>query len=312
MCQAIENEGARAQFCDVRVGVDDGTMAFGDGVTLWRDVDFSDIQAVYIRHTAPKTIATIPGLMNPVSFAEQRASFLAAQTYSAATYAFFDHLHMSGRLVVNPLTTAYIDHNSKSQFYERLRQDGFRAPRSLTTNDAEEAGAFLDMVGEAVVKPAIGVGSTRLVSDVDRERLGELKEAPALFQERVRGSTVRIHIVGDTMVLALRILSDTIDSRTAPQGFEYLEVDPVEAEAIVRANRALGLHFAAWDAILGDDGNLTYLDCNPGPFVMWIGIENRRAVFSRLARYLVAFAETGSIIDASSRVTPVTRRESGV
>ena len=34
----------------------------------------------------------------------------------------------------------------------------------------------------------------------------------------------------------------------------------------MRANQSLGLHYAAWDAILGEDGRLTYLDCNPGPY----------------------------------------------
>jgi glutathione synthase/RimK-type ligase-like ATP-grasp enzyme len=204
--------------------------------------------------------------------------------------------------VINRLTTAYLDHNSKSQFYEALGAAGFLTPRSLSTNDPEAARGFLDAVGEAVIKPMIGIGSTRLVTDEDRARLSELTRCPALFQERLLGPTLRIHVVGDSMVLALRILSEGIDSRTGTKDFEEVRLEAAEAAAIVRANRFLGLHYAAWDAIEGEDGRLRYLDCNPGPFVMWLPEAARRAVFGSLARYLITFAETGDLAAASARV----------
>ena len=93
------------------------------------------------------------------------------------------------------------------------------------------------------------------------------------------------------MVLALRIIGEGIDSRTDAHDFVEITLDPAEAVAIVRATRFLGLHYAAWDAIEGEDGRLRYLDCNPGPFVMWLPEAARQNVFGALARYLIAFAE---------------------
>jgi len=255
-----------------------------------------------IRCTAPRTLPVLPPVLNEVAYAEYRHGFLQEQALNAATYGFFEHLHATGRLVINRLTTAYVDHNSKGQFYEKLRAAGFRVPRSLSTSCPEAAAKFLDEVGEAVVKPAIGVGSTRSVGAEDRARLDELLLCPALFQHRVPGDTIRIHIVGDSVVLPLRILADGVDSRTATQGFASVDLDPEEAAAIVRANRSLGLHYAAWDAILGPDGKLTYLDCNPGPFVMWLPAEHRRTVFSALARYMVGFARSNSLDEAARQV----------
>ncbi len=136
------------------------------------------------------------------------------------------------------------------------------------------------------------------------DRLEQLRLCPALFQQRMPGQTVRVHIVGDTVVLALRIIAEGVDSRTGHQDFEYIRLPEAEEAKIVEANRFLGLHYAAWDVILDDSGTLTYLDCNPGPFVMWIGPDFRREVFLQLAGYLIAFARTGSVQEASGAVAP--------
>ncbi len=75
-----------------------------------------------------------------------------------------------------------------------------------------------------------------------------------------------------------------------------------EEARLVTANRFLILHSAAWDVIMTDAKKIVYLDCNPGPYLMWIGPEFRQAVFLQLARYLVAFARSGRLEEASERV----------
>ena len=304
---AVAEAGATPAVLDIRVGgaaseSDQPLMTLAPNEIRWGGVDFAEIRAVHIRCTAPRTLPTLPAALNRASHAEHQTRFIVEQAFNAATYAFFEHLAASGRLVVNPLTGAYIDHNSKGQFYEKLRAAGFNAPRSLSANCPEAAARFLDQVGEAVLKPAIGIGSTRVVTAADRERLDELLLCPTLFQERIPGDTLRIHIVGDSMVLALRLIAEGVDSRTGTKDFIPETLDPAEAAAIVRANRMLGLHYAAWDAIIGPDGRLCYLDCNPGPFVMWLPDAARAVVFSKLARYLVAFAHTQSVAEASAAI----------
>ncbi|MBF0612866.1 MAG: hypothetical protein HQL55_17230, partial [Magnetococcales bacterium] len=59
-----------------------------------------------------------------------------------------------------------------------------------------------------------------------------------------------------------------------------------------------------WDVLEGEDGRLFYLDCNPGPFVMWIGPQFVQVVFRQLARYLITYARTGSIQESSKAVSP--------
>lgn len=270
----------------------------------WEDTDFASIQAMYIRGLAPNALPSLPPVLNAGMHAEWRARYVRDQEYQATACSFFAALCEQGKLVVNRLET-YAHHNSKAQFYERLRAGGFDVPYTLTTNDPGEARAFARRFGKAVVKPGIGVGSTRLLREDQAAQLDEITVAPTTMQEYVPGMTHRIHIVGDTVVLALKILNDEIDSRTETKGFEYAKLSAGEERKIVQANRSLGLHFAAWDIIIAENGRHSYLDCNPGPFLMWIGPQNVRGVFGQLARYMITFANTGSVQEASSRVEPV-------
>ncbi|MGH8658262.1 MAG: hypothetical protein ACREV4_07245 [Gammaproteobacteria bacterium] len=123
-----------------------------------------------------------------------------------------------------------------------------------------------------------------------------------LLQEFLVGDTVRVHVVGDKVVLALRILSADVDSRTSPKGFEYLELPDQEQENIVRANRSLGLHFATWDVLATEDGRHIYLDCNAGSYLMWVGEEYARFVLRQLAVYLLTYARTHLVSAASNQV----------
>lgn len=304
---AVTEAGGTPLALDLRVGgavteSDQPAVSFSSEKDCWAGEDFSTIRAIHVRCTTPRTLPTLPPVLTPLTHAEYRHQFLREQTYQAVTYGFLEHQAAQGKLVINRLTSAYLDHNAKSQFYEKLRAAGFRAPRSLSTNCPVAAARFLGEVGEAVIKPMIGIGSTRVVEGDDRSRLDELPRCPALFQERISGPTLRIHVVADSMVLAARILAEGVDSRTGHQEFERIDLPEEECAAIVRVNRFLGLHYAAWDAIQDDSGRLCYLDCNPGPFVMWLPPAWRHHIFSALARSLVTFAQTGSLEAASAAV----------
>jgi hypothetical protein len=274
-----------------------------DGL-FWEGVDFSDIAAIHIRCRVLGTPAVVPAVMSAATYSEVRGKYLREQEYQAVAFGFLERLAAAGKLVVNKvLTGAYIDHDTKAQFYQKLRSGGFTAPKSMMTNDPQRALAFIQEVGQAVAKPSIGIGSTRMVTETDLGRLEELRLCPILMQEFFPGDTLRVHIVGDTVVLALKILSSgDVDSRTLPKGFEYFKLPEEEERRIVQANRMLGLHFATWDVLVTRDGRYVYLDCNPGSFLLWIGEEYARFVLRQLGIYLLTYARTRSIAEASGQV----------
>lgn len=258
-----------------------------------------------MRCKAPGVPPVSPPLLNETSDAERRCEFLRERSRQGATTAFFEHLASLGILVANRLTGAHVDHESKGQFHLKLTGAGIPAPRGLSTNDPAAARRFFDEVGECVVKPAAGIGSTRAVTAGDLERLGEIRPCPAFFQERIRGETLRVHVVGETVVLTLRILSDGVDSRTGTRGFEITEMTSEQNATMVRADALLGLHYAAWDVIRDADGDIHCLDCNPWPYIMWLSDDQRRHVFTQLARLLLSFADTNSLSLAHAAVRPL-------
>ncbi|MBF0382559.1 MAG: ATP-grasp domain-containing protein [Magnetococcales bacterium] len=303
---AVLAEGGEPILCDIQLGGSgQTTVSMGEGQAMWNGINFADIEAIFIRCTAPNTLPTLPPMLNAVSHTQWRLQFMKEQFYQSSIFSFFNYLAQQGKLVINPLTGGYIDHDSKAQFYEKLRAKGFQVPRTLTTNEPDRARLFLEQHSDVVVKPAIGVGSTRVVTKSDRERLKELSISPVLMQEQIQGQTLRVHIVGNRVVLALRILgNDGVDSRTGEQIFEYVKLPDEEEKKIVQANRYLGLHFAAWDIIESPSGEYFYLDCNPGPYVMWIGPDFVKAVFKQLAKYLITFAKTKSLEESASVIEP--------
>jgi len=291
---------------DMRLGGDGMPLiSFGSKQATWGNQDFSDVSAMYIRCRTPNTMPSLPPVLNSAFYSDYRGDFIKEQGFSAATYSFFADQLKAGKLVINELST-YSDHDTKAQFYEKLRAHQFPVPETLTTNDPQRALAFVDYHKEVVVKPSVGVGSTRLFTIQDRERLNQIRLCPLMMQKRIAGDTLRVNIVGDSVVLALRVLGSgkTVDSRTAPQGFDFVKLPDAEEERIVKANRMLGLHYAAWDIIEAKDGGYIYLDCNPGPYILWTGDVFSRIVMEQLAEYMIAYTRTGSIATASKAVRP--------
>jgi len=305
IARAVEAEGGVPETLDIRIGGNDApSFRMTARGARWGHVDFSGIRAVHVRCRAPGVPPVLPPLLNDATHAERRCEFQREQSRQGAVTAFFEHLASLGLLVANRLTGAYIDHESKGQFHLKLARAGVPAPRGISSNDAAAVRRFVDEVGECVVKPAAGIGSTRAVTDDDMTRLDEIRLCPAFFQERVRGETLRVHIVGETVVLVLRILADGVDSRTETRGFEPTELTSEQNATMVRANALLGLHYAAWDVIRDGFGSIHCLDCNPGPYIMWLGDDQRRHVFVQLARFLLSFAETNSLPLARGAVAP--------
>ncbi len=301
--KAVRSQGGVPLFCDARVDGSQG-MAAGDGGLFWNGEDFSRVRAA---HVVCAAVSTPPGLSPVRSRAghlEAAARFLREQERQSALQSFLGMFAASGGLVVNPPGGAWVDHEAKAGFYEKLRAWGFPVPASLATSDAGAARRFIRGVGSAVIKPLAGVGSTRAVSgaDLDEESLAG---CPALFQERVEGPVIRAHVVAHEVVLALRVEGSAgADSRTRPERISPVRLRAQAREILVSATRCLGLWYAAWDVVLSGETPVL-LDCNPGPYLLWVGREHAESVLFALAGFLVAFARTGSLTRAARCVRAV-------
>lgn len=168
---------------------------------------------------------------------------------------------------------------------------GFAVPPSLVSNDPAEVLAFEAEQGPLIYKSASGVRSiVRELDDEARSRLDRLRHCPTLFQKRLRGSNVRVHVVGQE-VHATEIDADVVDYRYASRqgGDAHLRpttLEPRTRERCLRASQVLGLPFVGLDLMLADDG-LTYcFEANPSPGYSFFEDATGQDISGSLARLL--------------------------
>ena len=108
---------------------------------------------------------------------------------------------------------------------------GFKGPDSLMTIDPDEVLRFVSTHAGAVIYKGASAYKTivRNWRDEGRERLPYLVAAPVLFQRRIVGPDVRVHLVGER-VFGERIDSVAVDYRfERGRGVRYKQIDvPVQ------------------------------------------------------------------------------------
>lgn len=254
--------------------------------------------AVFLRGLALNVPAIAPPYLGDVQQAAWRARYLREQMRQRLLRTFCAAAEERGALIVNR-PEAYYQHDTKAQLMRALHHAGLPVPVSVGTNDV---GAVHDVASsDWILKSGQGVGATRALVPRQLEQEGRLRACPALFQQRIEGPTLRIHTVGDRVVLALKVVAETLDSRSAPQQLALVQLDEVAQSQLAHANRLLGIHYAAWDAILTPDG-IVLLDCNPGPYIGWIGERFMRLVLHETARFLLTWCRTRCLDEASAAV----------
>ncbi len=147
-------------------------------------------------------------------------------------------------------------------------------PRTLVASDVAAMRAFVDVVGECVVKPVTG-GPARAFDPATppSARPG----VPVLVQERVRGQDIRAVVVG-TDVVAVGAFDPGNDDSIVDVRERDAWRDgtgqwvPVDDSAVIAAARtAAGIcafDFAAVDVKRGVDGRIVVLEVNRTPVVL--------------------------------------------
>lgn len=267
---------------------------------VFYDLDLSSIKAVFVRCLNLEVPSAIPPILDKSEFYYWKAKFIKENIKVNLFFSLLNRLDRKDVLIVNKPET-YFHHNTKAQLFYKLEEKGFPVPYTISTNDTNYFGKKA-VKKRFIVKAAYGVGGTRRLKNSDLKRKEELMYCPAVFQEEIEGSTIRVHTVGEKVVLALRIFADDIDSRTETKGFELYKLNPQHEKIIIEANKLLGIHFAAWDVIIDKEKKIFLLDCNTGPYIWWISPTYARFVMKQLANYLCAFVNTGDLKKANKKI----------
>jgi len=172
-------------------------------------------------------------------------------------------------LVVNR-PSAMASNGSKPYQAALIRAAGLDIPETLVTTDAEAVMEFWARHQSLIYKSTSGVRS--IVSKLTAEhsdRLKDIASCPTQFQEYIKGTDYRVHVVGDE-VFASEIVTTADDYRYAGHDGTEVEIRACELDSALcdrcrRLADSLSLPVAGIDLRRTSSGRWYCFEVNPSP-----------------------------------------------
>ena len=180
------------------------------------------------------------------------------------------------------------DTNNSKPLQAMLIREHFAVPATLVTNDPHTALEFRERYPSIIYKSCSGERS--IVTEFDDDDIGRLDllaTVPVQFQEKVEGTDVRVHVVGDA-VFATAIESDATDYRYDDSGSHMSAIELADdvAHACVTLTAQLGLEISGIDLRFCDDGRICCFEVNPSPAYSVYEDATGQPIAAQLARHL--------------------------
>jgi len=266
-------------------------------------VDASEIRAVWWRR------ARMP---LPHAYADPALRDFAQTNTHAHLWSFFLSLPPSVR-VVNTLA-AEARAGYKPLQLQLARASGLAVPRTLVTNNPDHAAAFAreqqehgrGCIAKQLRTTRTAGFLTQEVRPEDSERLEQVRDAPVILQERLRGTDVRVVVVGSAVFAA----SETAHAPTAVPDIRAtldtscarIELPADVRRALLRLHADLALSFGAYDFIRTDDGAWFFLEVNATG--QWLYVE--AAASLPIAEAFARLLWDGVVEESALRLAPYT------
>lgn len=250
-CHVLDERAADSWEVEVAVGRHGirGRVATADG-----EMNLDTFEGVYLRLSGdlPPRVDTA----DDATEAERRRAALAL----------LSHWSEKASLRVANRPAAMASNASKPFQAQLIRRCGFDTPPTLVSNDPEAIRAFVREHGRVVYKSTSGIRSVvrELTATRDAD-LPRVRYLPTQFQALLRGTNVRVHVVGEA-VLACEIATDAIDYRYG----STTTLTPVRLPAPVeqrcqRLSRRLELPLCGIDLLRTHDDRWWCFEVNPSP-----------------------------------------------
>lgn len=171
------------------------------------------------------------------------------------------------------------------------REVGLETPRTLMTNDPEEARAFIASCPHGAIAKMLSafpvydergeeqvVFTTALTGD-HLDKLGGLRYAPMVFQEKVvKSLELRITAIGGRLFTAAvdsqAVAGAEVDWRergvSLLRAWNAYTLPPAVERAISRYMDAIGMQYSAIDVIVEPSGRHVFLEANPAGECFWL------------------------------------------
>ena len=178
------------------------------------------------------------------------------------------------------------------------REEGFRIPETLITNDPEELLKFWEHHNRAVIYKAFNQRAlvwrpTRVLRAEDLAVLPTLRHAPVIFQSLVPGiRDVRVTVIGERVFATEFDIEqlDDVDYRMRMTEIPCRVHElPSELEAgILSFMKTLGLEFGGIDFRVTPDGEYIFFEINPDGEFMYLEDRTGQPMAEAMAAHLSA------------------------
>lgn len=193
-------------------------------------------------------------------------------------------------------TAPMASNSSKPYQAQLIRNQGFRVPETLITNDPELVREFRAKHGRIIYKSISAVRSiVQELSEEDEKRLDRIRWCPTQFQAYVDGTNLRVHTIGGE-VFATAVDSEATDYRYAGRdGGETANLREVIlsdelAERCLRLSAALGLELAGIDLKITPEDEIYCFEVNPSPAFSYYESCAGQPISAAIARCLASGA----------------------
>lgn len=234
------------------------------------------VGSIYVRHAMARTMEPVEGL---------RLGALQTRLNGMLMFARCP--------IVNPPANAYSNYSKPYQL-GLLEDAGFECPRTLITNNCEEARRFWEQSnGQVIFKGVSNVMSLAQVLTPERMcRMEHLPNSPTQFQEYVSGVDYRVHVVGD-QAFATRIVTRNEDYRRSSIRrdeeiqAEAAELPPEVIRKCITFTEQLGLVLGGLDFKETAQGRLVALELNPYPQFTFYESLSGQPITQAIVNYLM-------------------------
>lgn len=178
---------------------------------------------------------------------------------------------------------------------------GLLCPETLISSDSEEVGAFYEkrdgnIVFKALTAPRFQFSETRLLTVEHLQHLSCTAFTPTIFQQRIEPKFhLRITIVdGELFVARIHSVREfaVLDWRLDPDpAVQKSSIEDGLAAKLISMMQTLGLRYGAIDLIVGVDGNIYFLEVNPGGQYLFVEVATAQPISVAIAR---AISSNGS------------------
>ncbi len=257
--------------------IKDGLTPYNMGIKIGHDsLDVDSIKSVWLRRPEDPIPDPLITSAEAKKYCVVEANYLLRCIYALLD----DRIWVS-----HPKSITYA--NVKLQQLELARKLGLIIPRSICTNNPDNAMKFIGEVGQVVVKPfkanvieTDGMTAVIYTSRVDEaaiKNIASIKFAPTFFQEEIeKVKEYRVTIIGnDAFITSIDSQSDPrlkLDWRSSSNLPKKWVADDLPDEIIKKCFamvKSYDLNYGAFDFALTPEGQIVFFELNPNGQWAW-------------------------------------------